>query len=106
MDWTQRNSVSCEAGVEGLERDERNEVAAAGRAILMLVDEIERLHVLMWDRHLYPEQMTGRPLSERLQGRVRGDPGEAPDFDAAEKSLMRRVRAQFTRQDPQRVVHS
>jgi hypothetical protein len=83
---------------EGLERDERSEVAAAGRAILMLVDEIERLHVLMWDRHLYPEQMTAGPLNERLQGRMRGDPGEAPDFDAAEKSLLRRVRAQFTRQ--------
>ena len=57
---------------EGLERDQRDEVAAAGRAILMLVDEIERLHVLMWERHLYPEQMPTGPLAERLQKRQHG----------------------------------
>ena len=32
----------------GLERDEREEVAAAGRAILLLVDEVEQLHVELW----------------------------------------------------------
>jgi hypothetical protein len=32
----------------GLERDEREEVAAAGRAILLLVDEVEQLHVDLW----------------------------------------------------------
>lgn len=37
---------------EGLQRDDRPEVAAAGRAILMLVAEIERLHVHLWDSHL------------------------------------------------------
>ena len=82
---------------EGLERDQREEVAAAGRAILMLIDEIERLHVLMWGRHLYPEQMPARPLTERLQGRAREDLGETSDFEAAEESLLRRVKAQFTR---------
>jgi hypothetical protein len=40
---------------EGLQRDERAEVAAAGRAILMLVEEVERLHVLLWDKRLNPE---------------------------------------------------
>jgi hypothetical protein len=39
----------------GLQHDPRSEVAAAGRAILMLIDEVERLHVLVWDRRLYPE---------------------------------------------------
>jgi hypothetical protein len=34
---------------EGLTRDGREEVAAAGRAILMLVEEIERLHVDLWN---------------------------------------------------------
>ena len=34
---------------EGLTRDAREEVAAAGRAILMLVEEIERLHVDLWN---------------------------------------------------------
>jgi hypothetical protein len=40
----------------GLRTDPRGEVAAAGRAIELLIDEIERLHVLLWGRQLYPEQ--------------------------------------------------
>lgn len=32
----------------GLRRDDRAEIAAAGRAIEMLIDEIERLNVLLW----------------------------------------------------------
>ncbi len=40
----------------GLHADEREEVAAAGRAILLLIEEIERLHVLVWDRKLYPDE--------------------------------------------------
>ena len=84
---------------EGLERDQRHEVAAAGRAILMLVDEIERLHVLLWNRHVYPEEMAVGPIDEPLSERGREDPlPEASDFDAADKSLLRRVKAQFARQ--------
>jgi hypothetical protein len=33
---------------EGLTLDEREEVRAAGRAILLLSDEIERLHIDLW----------------------------------------------------------
>ena len=33
---------------DGLARDERDEVRAAARAILMLIDEIELLHVELW----------------------------------------------------------
>lgn len=33
---------------EGLTRDEREEVRAAGRAILLLSDEVERLHIDLW----------------------------------------------------------
>jgi hypothetical protein len=33
---------------EGLALDPRDEVRAAGKAILMLVEEIERLHVDLW----------------------------------------------------------
>jgi hypothetical protein len=40
----------------GLQHDPRSEVAASGRAILMLIEEVERLHVLVWDRRLYPEE--------------------------------------------------
>jgi hypothetical protein len=40
---------------EGLQRDERAEVAAAGRVILMLVDEVERVHRMLWDTRLNPD---------------------------------------------------
>jgi len=83
---------------EGLARDQRDEVAAAGRAILMLIDEIDRLHVLAWDRHLYPDEMPGMPVDELPAGQPREDSGAASDFDVAESSLFRRVKAQFTRQ--------
>jgi hypothetical protein len=33
---------------EGLLNDGRDEIRAAGRALLMLVEEIERLHVDLW----------------------------------------------------------
>jgi hypothetical protein len=33
---------------DGLARDDRDEVRAAARAILMLIDEIELLHVELW----------------------------------------------------------
>jgi len=82
---------------EGLARDERHEVAAAGRAILMLVDEVERLHVLAWDRHLYPEQTLVGPI-DQLPERPGGDPGGASDLDAAETSFFRRVKEQVARQ--------
>jgi hypothetical protein len=37
-------------------RDGREEVAAAGRAILMLVEEVERLHVDLWNaKRLFPQ---------------------------------------------------
>jgi hypothetical protein len=39
----------------GLRADQRDELAAAGRAIELLIEEIERLHVLHWGRQLYPE---------------------------------------------------
>jgi hypothetical protein len=40
----------------GLQHDPREEVSAAGRAIVLLIEEIERLHVAAWDRRLYPEE--------------------------------------------------
>jgi len=39
----------------GLRADQRDELAAAGRAIELLIEEVERLHVLLWGRQLYPE---------------------------------------------------
>lgn len=65
----------------GLQNDSREEVAAAGRAIVLLIEEIERLHVLAWDRRLYPEadaQELPATLRARLRQRLRPHPG-APD---------------------------
>ena len=47
----------------GLQGDGRDEVAAAGRAILLLIDEIERLHVVVWDRKLYPDAPFEEPVA-------------------------------------------
>ncbi len=41
---------------EGLTRDEREEVRAAGRAILLLSDEVERLHIDLWHARDHPDQ--------------------------------------------------
>ena len=32
----------------GLETDDRDEIRSAGRAILLLIEEIERLHIDLW----------------------------------------------------------
>jgi len=77
----------------GLESDPRAEVAAAGRAIMLLIEEIERLHVLLWDRHLYPDVSSPDPLPaddpgspsslhEALRGRLQR--GSADVFPQAE----------------------
>src|SRR6266567_9221355 len=57
----------------GLQGDPRAEVAAAGRAILMLVEEVERLHVLVWDRRLYPQDVTGQSAGGEADERQRND---------------------------------
>ena len=49
----------------GLQTDARAEVAAAGRAILLLIDEIERLHVLLWGQRLAAREATELPDDER-----------------------------------------
>jgi hypothetical protein len=58
----------------GLQSDERAEVAAAGRAIRMLVEEVERLNVLVWDRQL--------PLAEPGPAAYEDGSEEAEDFAA------------------------
>ena len=74
----------------GLQDDARAEVAAAGRAIMLLIEEIERLHVLVWDRRLYPDVPIPRPspdvvaadtgspssLHEALRERLQRGPSE------------------------------
>ncbi|HEY1513007.1 MAG TPA: hypothetical protein VGF66_04575 [Gaiellaceae bacterium] len=57
----------------GLQQDSRLEVSAAGRAIVLLIEEIERLHVLVWDHRLYPPGEEDLPvtLAHRLRHRLR-----------------------------------
>jgi hypothetical protein len=74
----------------GLQRDGREEVAAAGRAILLLIDEIERLHVLVWDRKLYPDAPIAAPSPA---ADAAGDGGE----DAPPENLSRTLRDRLRR---------
>jgi len=67
----------------GLQSDTRPEVAASGKAILMLIEEIERLHVLLWGRSLYPQETVepevARTLRQRLRIHRRREPAEPPE---------------------------
>ncbi|MGZ4290454.1 MAG: hypothetical protein ACXVQ3_01545 [Gaiellaceae bacterium] len=72
----------------GLQNDIREEVSAAGRAIVLLIEEIERLHVLAWDHRLYPESAPGRPpeLTASLRGRLRQRLGrDRPHLDPTDQ---------------------
>ena len=61
---------------EGLRRDEREEVAAAGRAILMLVEEVERLHVELWNAtRLFPQEQSS--VEELAQDNEPASPAQA-----------------------------
>ena len=40
--------VTLQSWAEGLLRDERSELRAAAKAILLLIEEIEHLHVDLW----------------------------------------------------------
>jgi hypothetical protein len=52
---------------DGLTRDGREEVAAAGRAILMLIEEVERLHVDLWNAtRLFPQEQQPSVDEQRL----------------------------------------
>jgi hypothetical protein len=67
----------------GLQNDGRAEVAAAGKAISLLIEEIERLHVLLWDQRLAESRpRADAPIDDvqlSLAERVRRAAGLAPD---------------------------
>ena len=71
----------------GLQNDSRAEVAAAGRAIMLLIEEIERLHVLVWDRQLYPDVPIPRPLEGLVPA---GDPGSPSSLHEALRERLQR----------------
>jgi hypothetical protein len=70
----------------GLRRDQRAEVAAAGRAIEMLIDEVERLNVLLWAGPLEAvptgvelelTEPLQRTLRQRVSATLRNQPSSA-----------------------------
>jgi hypothetical protein len=89
----------------GLRADQRDELAAAGRAIELLIEEIERLHVLLWGRQLYPEPpRTLETVWSQSAGEPDGSPGE-PEADAAVTddvgaTLRRRLLRRFHSESP------
>ena len=81
----------------GLVDDERQEVAAAGRAILLLIEEVERLHVVLWDLRLYPGvEPSGAPATGAAPAAADGaaEPSAADDGsrDELSTSLTERIR--------------
>jgi hypothetical protein len=74
----------------GLQGDGREEVAAAGRAILLLIEEIERLHVVLWDRKLYPDAPVEAPVALPPQAEALAAP-EGDDENVPE-TLSERLR--------------
>jgi hypothetical protein len=73
----------------GLQHDERPEVVAAARAILMLVQEVERLHIALWEQHLASEQQHGGEAPPDAPDPFRGEP------PPLEESLLRRLRRRW-----------
>ena len=61
---------------DGLAGDERDEMRAAARAILMLIDEVELLHVELWH-------------AGRLRGQEEDEEGESPPERPTLRSVLR-----------------
>jgi hypothetical protein len=59
---------------EGLQEDPREEVRAAGRAITMLVEEIERLNIDLWHaRTDHRQESPGRQAAEQADGAAQAE---------------------------------
>jgi hypothetical protein len=65
---------------EGLRSDQRDEVRAAGRAITLLVEEIERLNIDLWHARTDPRESV--PEGARVASTVRLPP-PLPDYRTA-----------------------
>jgi hypothetical protein len=55
---------------DGLQHDERDELRAAGRAILLLIEEIERLHVERWSVDAEPLPVEETEIHSSLLDRL------------------------------------
>jgi len=66
---------------EGLRSDPRDEVRAAGRAITLLVEEIERLNIDLWHARTDPRDSAGEEASP--ESTARPLPPPLPDYRTA-----------------------
>ena len=76
----------------GLERDEREEVAAAGRAILLLVDEVEQLHVDLWHARTIAAA-AAEPAPEQPAEDAEPEPEPPPARSSLGATLRHRLRS-------------
>jgi hypothetical protein len=79
---------------EGLTHDEREEVRAAGRAILLLTEEIESLHIDLW--HAHDQGATAPPdgvPADLSDQEVEPLPGDAADDGDVNVKLRERLSA-------------
>ena len=74
---------------EGLSGDDRAELKSAGKAILLLVEEIERLHVDLWSAH------TAAPAADDLSGAAEAPVAPAPELGSALGRRLRGVRGRL-----------
>ena len=74
---------TLQSWAEGLLRDERSELRAAAKAILLLIEEIEHLHVDLWHAR------------DAESGEIVPDEDEVPEVPAPtlRETLARRLRA-------------
>ena len=71
---------------QGLRQAENEELAATGRAILMLVDEIDRLQIDLWHARLAPSAAEPEPAAEIAEV------AEIPEPEPVASSLHSRLR--------------
>ena len=90
----------------GLRADPRDELAAAGRAIELLIEEIERLHVHLWGRQLYPdpagtlETIWSRPPVAADTDSPTAEPDPEAGVDDVGATLRRRLLRRFHSESP------
>jgi hypothetical protein len=79
---------TLQSWAEGLLRDERSELRAAAKAILLLIEEIEHLHVDLW--HARDEESEESEEREIVPDEPEAAEGPTPSLREA---LARRLRA-------------
>lgn len=82
---------------QGLEGDARDEVRAAGKAIVLLIGEIERLHIELWHARDTPE-----PVEESVEAADEPVEVDPVVVEKLEHTLQARMRSAIHRVTPHR----